>query len=71
MARAGELQVQLKLRRHARWLLAFSGWLRSRVGLYIPHGFVMWVYRRSWLMSADNGVTWASVRLAPDGRVIR
>jgi hypothetical protein len=64
---ATQANVRLKLLPPARWLLIFAA-CSARLGMKIPHRWVMAVVNRSWRMKV--GDTWQKVRLDQKGRVV-
>jgi hypothetical protein len=54
MAAAMNLNVQCRLATHARWLLRVAAVL-ARIGLPIPHQWVIAVTNRSWSMRIGDG----------------
>ena len=67
MARSNA-QLQLRLAWYARALLTVAAVL-ARVGLRVPHPWIVAVTNRSWSMRIGDGA-WRSIRIDNRGQVI-
>jgi hypothetical protein len=63
-----KVNVECRLRWYARWLLIVAA-LLARIALRIPHGWIVAVTNKSWLMRLDKG-KWRRITINNAGRIV-